>query len=253
MQVKRLIARLDIKEPNLVKGVQLEGFRKLGDPNEKAKNYYLQGIDEIFYTDIVASLYERNSILDLISKTVSDVFVPITVGGGLRSIDDVAAALRAGADKVAINTAAIKNPKLLSEIANKFGSQCLVLSIQAKSHSNYWECFYDNGREHSHIDVLDWAKKAETLGVGEILVTSVDREGTGKGYDLELIEAVSKVVNVPVIAGGGMGAMQHLSDVFNCGADAAVMAKVLHYGEFSIPDIKNYCCNVGIPVRPFGK
>ena len=166
----RLIARLDIKSPNLVKGIQLEGLRKLGNPNDFALKYYLQGVDELFYADIVASLYERNSLLDIIEKTTNDVFVPITVGGGIRSIKDVEAALRAGADKVSINTAAIKNPLIIKEVSQKFGSQCMVLSIQAKRHSGYWEAYYDNGREHSYLDVVEWAKKGEELGAGEIML-----------------------------------------------------------------------------------
>ena len=153
----RLIARLDIKAPNLVKGIQLEGLRKMGDPNEFALRYYQQGVDEIYYEDIVASLYERNSLLDIIEKTSNDIFVPITVGGGLRSIEDVAAVLRSGADKVSINTAAIKEPKIISDVARRFGSQCMVLSIQAKRDGNRWEAYYDNGREHSYIDVVEWA------------------------------------------------------------------------------------------------
>jgi len=183
----RLIARLDVKAPNLVKGIQLEGLRKLGDPNEFALKYYGQGIDEIYYEDIVASLYERNSLLEIIEKTTENIFVPITVGGGLRSIEDVSAVLRVGADKVAVNTAAIKRPSIISEIAERFGSQCTVLSIQAKQQNGGWEAYYDNGREHSGRDVVEWARQGEDLGAGEILLTSVDREGTAKGFDLDLI------------------------------------------------------------------
>ena len=201
----RLIARLDIKAPNLVKGIQLEGLRKMGDPNEFALRYYQQGVDEIYYEDIVASLYERNSLLDIIEKTSYDIFVPITVGGGLRSIEDVAAVLRSGADKVSINTAAIKEPKIISDVARRFGSQCMVLSIQAKRDGNRWEAYYDNGREHSYIDVVEWAKQGQSLGAGEIILTSVDMEGTGEGFDIELVKAVTDVVNIPVIASGGMG------------------------------------------------
>ena len=168
MRNVRLIARLDVKAPNLVKGIQLEGLRKLGDPNDFARRYYKQGIDEIFYADIVASLYERNSLFDIIEKTTNDIFVPITVGGGLRSIDDVAFALRAGADKVSINTAAIKDPKIITNVAKRFRSQCMVLSIQAKRLDNSWEAYYDNGREHSYLDVIEWAVKGQKLGAEKL-------------------------------------------------------------------------------------
>lgn len=248
----RLIARLDVKAPNLVKGIQLEGLRKMGDPNEFALKYYLQGADEIFYADIVASLYERNSLLDIIEKTTDNVFVPITVGGGLRTIDDVAAALRAGADKVSINTAAIKRPKIISEVAKRFGSQCMVLSIQAMRHSNHWEAYYDNGREHSHLDVIEWAKRGEELGAGEILLISVDREGTAKGFDVDLIKAVTEVVSIPVIASGGMGKLTDIDPVIQEGhADAIAMAHVLHYNHLTIKDVRAHCLEQEIPVRLF--
>jgi len=249
----RLIARLDVKAPNLVKGIQMEGLRKFGDPYKFAKRYYEEGIDEILYVDIVASLYERNSLLDLIEKTTEDIFVPITVGGGLRSIDDVAAALRAGADKVAINTAAIKNPVLIGEVSQRFGSQCMVLSIQAKRKDNGWEAYYDCGREHSGLDVVEWAVRGEELGAGEILLTSVDREGTAKGMDLELIKTVSGSVSIPVIACGGMGQLEHFSEaVKEGGVDAIAMAHVLHYGHLSVDEIRDYAAQEQIPVRRHG-
>ena len=250
MRNVRLIARLDVKAPNLVKGIQLEGLRKMGDPNKFALKYYLQGADEIIYEDIVASLYERNSLLDIIERTTDSVFVPITVGGGLRSIDDVAAALRAGADKVSINTAAIKRPEIISEVAKRFGSQCMVLSIQAKYHGNQWEAYYDNGREHSHLDVIEWAKRGEELGAGEIMLTSVDREGTARGFDIELIKAVTDVISIPVIVSGGMGRLEDIDSVIEQGnADAIAMAHVLHYDQLTIDEIRGYCTSKGIPVR----
>ena len=250
MRNVRLIARLDVKAPNLVKGIQLEGLRKMGNPNEFARRYYLQGIDEIFYADIVASLYERNSLLDIIENTTEDVFIPITVGGGLKSVDDVAAALRAGADKVSINTAAIKNPKIISDVAKRFGSQCMVLSIQAKNNGDHWEAYYDNGREHSHLDVVEWAKKGQELGAGEIILTSVDMEGTGKGFDIELVKSVTDVVTIPVIASGGMGGVEDLADVVNTGhADAVAMARTLHYGHHTVGEVRQYCVDQNIPVR----
>ena len=250
MRNVRLIARLDVKAPNLVKGIQLEGLRKMGDPNEFASKYYLQGVDEVFYEDVVASLYERNSLIDIIEKTTDNVFVPITVGGGLRSIDDVAAVLRAGADKVSINTAAIKRPEIISEVAKRFGSQCMVLSIQAKHHGNYWEAYYDNGREHSHLDVIEWAKRGEELGAGEIILTSVDKEGTARGFDVELIKTVTDVVSIPVIVSGGMGRLEDIDSVIEQGnADAIAMAHVLHYDQLTIDEIRGYCTSKGIPVR----
>jgi len=246
----RLIARLDVKAPNLVKGVQFEGLRKLGSPNDFALRYYLEGIDEIYYEDIVASLYDRNSLLEIVEETTKDIFVPVTVGGGLRCIDDVSAVLRAGADKVAINTAAIKNSRIITEVARHFGSQCMVLSIQAKERGNSWEAYFDNGRERSGVDVVEWAKMGEALGAGEILLTSVDKEGTGRGFDLKLIAAVSKEVDVPVIASGGMGNLSDLATAVQVGgADAIAMAHVLHYGHYSIAEVREHCSSLKIPVR----
>ncbi len=250
MRNVRLIARLDVKAPNLVKGIQFEGLRKLGDPNDFALRYYCEGVDEIYYEDIVASLYERNSLLDIIEKTTRDIFVPVTIGGGLRSVDDVAAALRAGADKVAINTAAIKNPEIISDIARRFGSQCMVLSIQAKRQGSSWEAYFDNGREHSGVDVVQWAEQGQSLGAGEILLTSVDQEGTGKGFDLSLLKAVSDRMDIPVIASGGMGCSQDLANAVKVGgADAVAMAHVLHYGICSLPELRKVCRLEEIPVR----
>lgn len=252
MRNVRLIARLDIKAPNLVKGIQLEGLRKMGDPNEYTRRYYEQGIDEIYYEDIVASLYERNSLLGIVEKTTQNIFVPITVGGGLRSVDDVSAVLRAGADKVSINTAAIKNPKIISDVARRFGSQCMVASIQAKRNKSHWEAYYDNGRERSGLDVVQWAKKLQELGAGEIMLTSVDQEGTAKGYDLELVKEIAETVSIPVIASGGMGALDDISAVVNSAhADAVAMAHVLHYGQFTVNEVRQYCIEQHIPVRSF--
>lgn len=247
----RLIARLDVKGPNLVKGIQLEGLRKLGDPNEFATAYYRQGIDEILYIDIVASLYERNSLVDIVRKTSGDVFIPITVGGGIRSTDDVRDILRAGADKVAVNTAAIKRPELISEISQKFGSQCMVLSIQAKrTGTNSWEAYYDNGREKTGLDVVEWARKGYELGAGEILLTSVDQEGTAKGFDIGLVRAVATAVPIPVIAGGGMGSVDDLIQVVKDGqADAVALAHLLHYGKMTISEIKEQALAGGVKTR----
>lgn len=248
----RLIARLDVKAPNLIKGIHLEGLRKIGDPNEFARRYYEQGADEILYMDIVASLYQRNSLLDIVERTTRDVFVPITVGGGIRSTEDARAAFRAGADKVAINTAAIHRPELISEMARSFGSQAMVLSIEAKRHAHAagWEAFTDNGREHTDRDVVEWAKRGVELGCGEILLTSVDQEGTRAGFDIDLVKAVSTAVPVPVIASGGMGSAEHLIDVVNNGcADAVAMADILHYGRSDLASIRKATANAGIDVR----
>lgn len=247
----RIISRLDIKGPNLIKGIHLEGLRKLGDPNHFAKDYYEQGIDEIIYIDIVASLYERSSLLNIVRRTTQDVFIPITVGGGIRSVDDVREILRAGADKVAVNTAAVKRPELIREISQKFGAQCMVLSIEAKRTApDKWEVYYDNGREKSGIDVLEWAQKAYDLGAGEILLTSVDMEGTGRGFDCELTYAVSRSVPIPVIASGGMDSIDDFEQVVKAGqADAVAIARALHYKKISVKDIRSEALRRGIHVR----
>lgn len=246
----RLIARLDIKAPFLIKGVHLEGVRKVGDPQEFARSYYAEGIDEIIYIDAVASLYRRNSLGDLVRHTAENVFIPITVGGGLRSVDDVRNILRAGADKVAINTAAVRRPELISEVAETFGSQCMVASIQAKRTGQGWEAYTDGGREHSGLDVVTWARRCQDLGAGEILLTSVDREGTLKGFDLELTRAVAMAVTIPVIASGGMGEVGHLRDVVeHTGVNAVAMAHVLHYGKVSLADIRAAASSANYSVR----
>jgi cyclase len=242
---------LDIKGPNLIKGVHLEGLRVIGSPNEHALRYYEQGADELVYMDIVASLYGRNSLADIVEKAARDVFVPMTVGGGIRSVDDATRLLRAGADKVAVNTAAVQNSVLILEIAKRFGSQCMVLSIEAKQiGADRWEAYTDNGRERTGLDVIEWVKKGVALGAGEILLTSVDREGTKKGFDTRLIRAVTDVVSVPVIASGGMGEPAHVADaVRQGGADAVAMADILHYRRASIEDIRAAAVAAGIDVR----
>ncbi len=247
----RLIARLDIKGPNLIKGIHLEGLRVVGDPREFARRYYEEGIDELVYMDSVASLYGRNSLHDIVRHTAHDVFVPLTVGGGIRSVDDVREMLRAGADKVAINTAAVQRPELISEVARKFGSQCMVLSIEAKRQGkDRWEAYTDNGRERTGLDVLAWARRGVELGAGEILLTSVDQEGTRRGFDCELVRAVSDSVPVPVIASGGMGGVEHLVDVVQRGhADAVAMADILHYNRLALPAIREAATASGLEVR----
>jgi imidazole glycerol-phosphate synthase subunit HisF len=247
----RLIARLDIKGSHLIKGIQLEGLRKIGDPNIFARDYYKQGIDEIIYMDIVASLYERNCLLDIIRRTTQDVFIPITVGGGIRSIDDAKKILRAGADKVAVNTAAVKRPELIKEISQKFGAQCMVLSIEAKrTTAGKWEVYCDNGREKTGFDVLQWAQRGCDLGAGEILLTSVDTEGTAKGFDCNLLSIVSRNVPIPVIASGGLGSVCDFVKVVKNGqADAVAVAGALHYKKLTVQDMRNKALQHGIPVR----
>jgi cyclase len=253
MRKIRLIARLDIKGPNLIKGIHLEGLRVIGSPNVHALRYYQQGADELIYMDCVASLYGRNSLGDIVQAAAQDVFVPMTVGGGIRSVDDAALLLRSGADKVAVNTAAVANPRLISDIARRFGSQCMVLSVEAKHiETDRWEVYTDNGREKTGIDVIDWVKQAVALGAGEILLTSVDREGTRKGFDVAMLKAVTQEVGVPVIASGGMGKPEDLLDaVQEGGADAIAMADILHYGRATIGDIRSAASAGGIEVRAY--
>ena len=246
----RLIPRLDIKGPNLIKGIQLEGLRVVGDPQAFATRYYEEGADELIYIDIVASLYGRNSLTEIVSRTTEKVFIPLTVGGGVRTVEDVRTLLRAGADKVAINTAATRRPELISDIAMKFGSQCMVLSIEAKRKGDRWEAYIDNGREHTERDVVEWAIEGVKLGAGEILLTSVDQEGTKKGFDVALVKAVSEAVSVPVIASGGMGNMGHfLSAVKEGHADAIAMAHVLHYNVLGLKQIRAEALASGVQVR----
>jgi cyclase len=247
----RLISRLDIKGPNLIKGIHLEGLRVMGDPQEFARRYYEQGADELLYVDVVASLYGRNSLHDIIERAARDVFVPLTVAGGIRSVDDVRNILRAGADKIGINTAATKRPELIREVARKFGSQCMVLSIEAKRIGpGKWEAYTDNGREKTGLDVVEWAQQGVDLGAGEILLTSIDREGTREGFDTELIAAVSQVVTVPVIASGGMGRVEHVaSAVIEGAADAVAMADILHYGRATVGEIRAAARAAGLKTR----
>jgi cyclase len=249
----RLIARLDIKGPNLIKSIHLEGLRVIGAPGDHALRYYRQGVDELIYMDCVASLYGRNHLADIVSAAARDIFVPMTVGGGIRSVDDAMQLLRAGADKVAVNTAAVGNPPLITEIARHFGSQCMVLSIEAKQVGpQYWEVYTDSGRERTGLDVVEWAKRGVALGAGEVLLTSVDREGTRKGYDIELVRAVAAVVSVPVIASGGMGKPEDLLEVVRVGgADAVAMADILHYGRAGIGEIRAFAKASGLQVREY--
>jgi cyclase len=227
----RIIPRLDIKGPNLVKGIHLEGLRVLGKPEEFAEYYYNNGADELFFQDTVASLYDRNSLHEIISKTASRIFIPLTVGGGLRSIADIRNVLRAGADKVAINTAAIKNPQFIREASLKFGSSTIVVAIEAiRENDGTYLAYTDNGREHTGINAIQWAKYVEELGAGEIVITSVDKEGTGEGFDIELTKQISDAVSIPVIAHGGCGGPDDVVKVLESSSiDAVTIASVLHY------------------------
>jgi cyclase len=230
MKYIRIIPRLDIKGPNLIKGIHLEGLRVLGKPEQYAKFYYTDGADELMFQDVVASLYERNSLHDIIQRIAKEIFIPLTVGGGIRSIEDVRSVLRSGADKVSINTAAVKTPNFISEAANIFGSSTIVVAIELikQSDGNYL-AFTDNGREKTGREVIEWAKEIETLGAGEIVLTSVDREGTGQGLDLELIEKVAKTVSVPIIVHGGVAKMEDVKSGFESGANAIAIASMFHY------------------------
>jgi cyclase len=251
----RLVARLDIKGPNLIKGIHLEGLRVIGSPGEHALRYYEQGVDELIYMDCVASLYGRNLLGSIVRSAAENIFVPMTVGGGIRSVDDAIQILRSGADKVAINTAAVANPQLITDIARKFGSQCMVLSIEAKQIGpQRWEVYTDNGRERTGLDVIDWVKRSVSMGAGEILLTSVDREGTRKGFDIDLVRAVTTEVSVPVIASGGMGQVEDLVAVaLDGGADAVAMADILHYKRVSVHDIRMHAKAAGLHLRDYAQ
>ncbi len=251
MALKRIIARLDIKQNRLIKGMHLEGWRFLPEePQNYCSQYYQQGIDEIIYVDVVASLYGRDKLTEIVRQTTDQVFVPITAGGGIRSLSDATDLLRAGADKVAVCTGAIREPELITDIARRYGAQCCVVSIQAKKNRNgRWDAYYDIGRENSGKDVVEWAKEAADRGAGELLVTSIDREGTRKGFDLELISEISAAVNIPVIASGGLGTPAHAAEALSGGADAVASAYALHYGLCTVADIKEACRSAGIETR----
>lgn len=235
MKTVRIIPRLDIKGPNLVKGIHLEGLRVLGKPSDFAKYYYENGADEIMFMDVVASLYGRNSLHDIISETAKNIFIPLTVGGGLRSIEDIKNVLRAGADKVCLNTAAINNPNLISEAANVFGSSTIVVAIEAiKESDGRYLAYTDNGREYTGIEVKEWAKRVEELGAGELVLTSVDREGTGKGFNIDLINSISNDINLPLIVHGGAGKKEDFLEVIDeANVDAVCSSSIFHYASMN--------------------
>ena len=251
MYAKRIIPCLDVNNGRVVKGTNFVNLRDAGDPVEAAKAYDAQGADELVFLDITASAQARNIILDMVAQVADSIFIPVTVGGGIRTVDDFNALLRAGADKVSVNSAAIRNPSLIQEAAEKFGSQCVVCAIDAKRRpEGGWTVYLNGGRVDTGLDAVKWAKQAVELGAGEILLTSMDCDGVKNGYDLELTRAVSDCVNVPVIASGGAGAMEHFYDAFTAGhADAVLAASLFHFGEITIPDLKAYLAGRGISVR----
>jgi imidazole glycerol-phosphate synthase subunit HisF len=247
---KRLIARLDIKPPNLIKPMNLDGVRVVGDPHAYATRYNDEGIDELLYIDAVSSLYGRSSILGIVERAVADVFCPVTVGGGIRSLEDARAAFLAGADKIALNSAVVRRPELITELAHKYGSQAVVLQIDAKRKGNGWEAYTDGGREPSGKDAVAWAQEGVERGCGEILVTSIDAEGVRRGCDTLLIGNIASAVQVPVIASGGVGSCGHVVDAFRAGADAVAIAHALHYRTTTLGDIRMAVAEAGFPVRP---
>ena len=251
MLAKRIIPCLDVKAGRVVKGVKFVGLRDAGDPVEVARVYDRDGADELCFLDITASHENRGIILDVVARTAEQIFMPLTVGGGISTTEDIRNLLRAGADKVSINTAAVRQPEFVREAAQRFGSQCIVVAIDAKRVDGGWEVFTHGGRNPTGIDACEWSKRMEMYGAGEILLTSMDRDGTKAGYDLELTRTISKAVNIPVIASGGVGELQHiLEGVTEGGASAALAASIFHFGEFSIRDCKEFLARHGVEVRP---
>ena len=240
MLAVRIIPCLDVNAGRVVKGTNFVDLRDAGDPVEIAKRYNLEGADELVFLDITASSDKRAITLDVVKKTAEQVFIPLTVGGGIRTIDDIRTLLKAGADKISLNTAAVNNPELISEGSKKFGNQCIVVAIDAKRDGKNWAVYTHGGRTKTKLDAIKWAKKAVELGAGEILLTSMDKDGTKDGYDLELMEEITKVVNVPVIASGGAGKKEHFVDVCKKGASAVLASSLFHFKELTISDLKNY-------------
>ena len=251
MLAKRIISCLDVNDGRVVKGVNFVNLRDAGDPVELAKFYSAQGADEIVFLDITATYEKRGTIIDVVRRTAEQVFVPLTVGGGIRTADDFKDLLRAGADKISVNSAAVKNPQLIADAAKKFGSQCVVVAIDARRREDGgFEVYVAGGRKPTGLDAIEWAKQVEALGAGEILLTSMDKDGTKSGFDLELTRLVSEAVGIPVIASGGCGSLPHFAEVFEkTGADAALAASLFHYGELTVPQVKEYVGAQGIPVR----
>ncbi|GJM15662.1 MAG: imidazole glycerol phosphate synthase subunit HisF [Thermodesulfobacteriota bacterium] len=251
MLSKRIIPCLDVKDGRVVKGVNFVNLRDAGDPVEIAKKYSEEGADEVCFLDITASNEERKTMIDVVERTAGQVFVPLTVGGGVRTLEDVRQMLLAGADKVSINTAAVNNPDFVREAADKFGTQCIVVAIDARSTGeDKWEVFTHGGRNNTGIDAVEWAQKMEEYGAGEILLTSMDKDGTKSGYDLALTKTISRNLKIPIIASGGAGNLEHLSEGIKLGeADAVLVASIFHYGEYTITEAKEFMSNNGISVR----
>ena len=246
---KRIIPCLDVKEGRVVKGTNFVGLKDAGDPVEIAKRYNDEGADELCFLDITASHEERDTIVHIVEKVAKTLFIPLTVGGGIRSIDDISRLLNAGCDKISLNSAAVKNPDLIEQAAVKFGSSCVVVAIDAKKTENSHNVFINGGRIDTGLDAYQWAKKVTELGAGEILLTSMDCDGMKKGFDLELTSKISKMLNIPVIASGGAGTMEHILEVFKSGADAALAASIFHYREIEIKALKEFLAKNGISVR----
>ena len=249
MLKNRIIPCLDVKNGRVVKGINFVDLKDAGDPVEQAKIYSDGGADEICFLDITASNENRNTIYDVVEKTSKKCFVPLTVGGGVRSVEDINKLLNCGADKVSINTAAVRDEKVVVESSKKFGSQCIVVAIDAKKNGENWEIFTHGGRNSTGINALDFALKMENSGAGELLVTSMDRDGTKSGYDIDLMKKISSKVNIPVIASGGVGTLDHLVDGINSGASAVLAASIFHYGTYSVNEAKKYLASKNIPVR----
>lgn len=250
MLKSRIIPCLDVKNGRVVKGVNFENLIDAGDPVIQAKFYYEQGADELCFLDIAASEENRGVMLDVVKKVAEVCFIPFTVGGGIKEIQDFSNLLKCGADKISVNSSAIKNPNLISEASNKFGAQCVVAALDAKKNlSGNYEIFTHGGKAPTGIDAIDWAKKVESLGAGEILLTSMDKDGTKSGYDLELIKKITSQVSIPVIASGGVGNLEHLSDGIKAGASAVLAASIFHFKEYSIQQAKNFLNGKKIPVR----
>jgi imidazole glycerol-phosphate synthase subunit HisF len=236
----RLIGRLDIKNSNLIKSINLEGLRIVGNPNTFAKKYYDEGIDELILMDVVATLYGRNYLTDILKEITKKIFIPITIGGGVRSIEDAKKLLSSGADKVAINSAAVKSPKFVENLVKEIGSQSVVISVEAKKKDNWWEVYTSNGREPSGKNVVGWIEELMQLGAGEILLTSIDREGTRTGFDTDLVDQVSKICKIPLIISGGFGKTNDLDNVLKNQVDAVAIADGIHYGRYTVSEIKDY-------------
>jgi cyclase len=250
MLKNRIIPCLDVKNGRVVKGINFIDLKDAGDPAEQAKIYSESGADEICFLDITASNENRKTIFDVVKRTSENCFVPLTVGGGVRSLEDINKLLVSGADKVSINTAAVNNQNLIKESSKNFGSQCIVVAIDAKKNNNKWEIYTHGGRTETGIDALDFAKKMEDSGAGELLITSIDRDGTQKGYDIKLISEIEKIINIPIIASGGVGTLEHLFEGVKYGKASAVLAaSIFHYGTHSIQEAKQYLDTKGIPVR----